>query len=100
MPRQAAAFHYSARREEDAATKEEEPTSSELAEKGGFMGTGLSHLYAIPIGCAVAVPILEFNWFNVNEETLVSTIFVCPSLLCNEYCLFLTFLFLSSLNPY
>jgi hypothetical protein len=70
-PRQAAAFHYSARREEEA-TKEEEPTSSEVAEKGGFMGTGLSHLYAIPVGCAVAVPILEFNWFNVNEEMLVS----------------------------
>lgn len=36
------------------------------------MGTGLSHLYAIPVGVAFAVPILEFNWYNVNEETLVS----------------------------
>lgn len=64
-----ASFHFSARREEEA----KEETSSEVADKGGFMGTGLSHLYAIPAGVAFGVPILEFNWFLVNEETLVST---------------------------
>lgn len=63
-----ASFHHSARREEEA-----KETSSEVADKGGFMGTGLSHLYAIPLGVAFGVPILEFNWFIVNEETLVSS---------------------------
>jgi hypothetical protein len=66
-PKMTASFHSSARREEEA-----KETSSEVAEKGGFMGTGLSHLYAIPVGVAFGVPILEFNWFVVNEETLVS----------------------------
>ncbi|CAJ1944279.1 unnamed protein product [Cylindrotheca closterium] len=67
-----ASFHYSARREEEA----KEETSSEVADKGGFMGTGLSHLYAIPAGVAFGVPILEFNWFLVNEETLLASTFV------------------------
>jgi len=66
-----AAFHYSARREEEA-----KETSSEIAESDGFMGTGLSHLYAIPAGVAFGVPILEFNWFNVNEETLLASTFL------------------------
>ena len=66
-PRMASAFHYSARREEEA----KEENSSEVAEKDGFMGTGLSHLYAIPVGVCVAVPIMEFQWFTFNEETLV-----------------------------
>ena len=61
-------FHYSARREDEA-----KETSSELADKGGFLGTGLSHLYAIPVGVAIAVPIIEFEWYLVNEETLVRT---------------------------
>ena len=65
-PRMSSAFHYSARREEDA-----KENSSEVAEKEGFLGTGLSHLYAIPVGVAFAVPALEFNWYLVNEETLV-----------------------------
>jgi hypothetical protein len=40
------------------------------------MGTGLSHLYAIPAGVAFGVPILEFNWFIVNEETLLASTFL------------------------
>jgi len=67
-----ASFHYSARREEEA----KEETSSEVADKGGFMGTGLSHLYALPAGVAFGVPILEFKWFLVNEETLLASTFV------------------------
>ena len=56
-------FHSTARREEEA--KEDKPADD------GFMGTGLSHLYAIPVGVAFAVPAIEFEWFLVNEETLV-----------------------------
>lgn len=40
------------------------------------MGTGLSHLYAIPAGVMFGVPILEFNWFVVNEETLLASTFL------------------------
>ena len=65
-PKLSASFHYSARREEEA-----KESSSEVADKGGFMGTGLSHLYAIPAGVAFGVPLIEFNWLIVNEETLV-----------------------------
>eukprot|EP00934_Nitzschia_sp_Nitz4_P002051 Nitzschia sp. Nitz4//scaffold89_size161592//118121//119870//NITZ4_002392-RA/size161592-processed-gene-0.19-mRNA-1//1//CDS//3329559658//2051//frame0 len=63
-------FHYSARREEEAKT------SSEVAESEGFMGTGLSHLYAIPVGICAAVPVLEFQWFRPNEEMLLASTFV------------------------
>jgi hypothetical protein len=68
------AFHYSARREEDAKAVTE--TSSEVADKGGFMGTGVSHLFAIPVGVAFAVPLIEFEWFLVNEETLLASTFL------------------------
>jgi hypothetical protein len=59
-------FHSTARREEEV--KGEKPAA---AGDDGFMGTGLSHLYAIPIGVAFAVPAIEFEWFVFNEETLV-----------------------------
>jgi len=70
-PLSAVNFHFSARREEEA-----KETSSQIAEKDGFMGTGLSHLYAIPVGVALAVPILKFEWFLVNEETLLASTFI------------------------
>jgi Mitochondrial ATP synthase B chain precursor (ATP-synt_B) len=65
-----ASFHFSARREEDAKT------SSEVAKDEGFMGTGISHLYALPLGVCAAVPILEFQWFRPNEEMLLASTFV------------------------
>lgn len=40
------------------------------------MGTGISHLYAIPAGICFAVPILEFQWFRPNEEMLLASTFV------------------------
>jgi hypothetical protein len=71
-PRMSAAFHSSARREEEAK-EGEMANSSQVAESEGFMGTGFSHLWAIPAGVCFAVPMLEFEWLVVNEETLVST---------------------------
>jgi hypothetical protein len=62
-------FHSSARREEES--KEDKPAGDE-----GFMGTGLSHLYAIPVGVAFAVPAIEFEWFIFNEETLLASTFL------------------------
>ena len=65
-----ASFHFSARREEEAKT------SSEVAKDEGFLGTGISHLYALPLGVCAAVPILEFQWFRPNEEMLLASTFV------------------------
>jgi hypothetical protein len=70
-PRMSAAFHSSARREEEAK-EGEMANSSQVAESEGFMGTGFSHLWAIPAGVCFAVPVLEFNFLVINEETLVS----------------------------
>ena len=65
----ASSFHYSAPRKEeekDAAVVVEEPSS----------GGGLNPLYAIPIGVALAVPILEFQWFDPDAETLLASTFL------------------------
>jgi hypothetical protein len=59
-------FHYSApRKEEEKEAAATEPASS-----------GISPLYAIPIGVALAVPILEFQWFDPNSETLLASTFL------------------------
>jgi len=63
-----ASFHHSARREEES--------KAPVAKDEGFMGTGISHLYAIPLGVCAAVPILEFQWFRPNEEMLLASTFV------------------------
>lgn len=57
-------FHHSAPR-----LQEEKETPAPEAK-------GWSPLYAIPVGVAFAVPILEFNWYNVNEETLLASTFL------------------------
>jgi Mitochondrial ATP synthase B chain precursor (ATP-synt_B) len=61
-------FHSSVPRWEEK--KEEEATLP--AEGGG----GISPLWAIPIGVAAAVPILTFQWFIPNEETLLASTFL------------------------
>lgn len=68
-PSASSSFHYSARKEEEekdavAAAVPEETKSSNAA------------LYAIPVGIAAAVPILQFQWFIPNEETLLASTFV------------------------
>jgi hypothetical protein len=62
----ASAFHYSAPRKEEEKEKDAVELSS-----GGF-----SPLYAIPIGVACAVPILEFQWFQPDAETLLASTFL------------------------
>jgi Mitochondrial ATP synthase B chain precursor (ATP-synt_B) len=47
-----------------------------VAKDEGFLGTGISHLYALPLGVCAAVPILEFQWFRPNEEMLLASTFV------------------------
>jgi len=61
-----ASFHYSApRKEEEKEAAVAEPESS-----------GISPLYAIPVGVAFAVPILEFGWFQPDAETLLASTFL------------------------
>lgn len=69
-PSASSSFHYSARKEEEeekdgaAVVPAEETKSSNAA------------LYAIPVGVAASVPILQFQWFIPNEETLLASTFV------------------------
>jgi hypothetical protein len=51
--------------------KKEEETAAPPAESGG-----ISPLFAIPVGVAAAVPILQFQWFVPNEETLLASTFL------------------------
>eukprot|EP00536_Pseudo-nitzschia_multiseries_P008510 jgi/Psemu1/325241/estExt_fgenesh1_pg.C_2160024 len=59
-------FHFSAPRKE-----EEKEDAAPVA-----TSSGLDPLYAIPIGVALAVPILEFEWFDPNAETLLASTFL------------------------
>jgi Mitochondrial ATP synthase B chain precursor (ATP-synt_B) len=38
--------------------------------------SGISPLFAIPVGVAAAVPILQFQWYMPNEETLLASTFL------------------------
>lgn len=63
-------FHASApRREEDK--KEDAPFS-----KGGLLGTGVNEWYALPLGVGAAIPILEYQWFVINEELQLAACFM------------------------
>jgi len=70
VPSVSSSFHSSAPRQEEE--KKDNAAVVEASSSGG----GLSPLYAIPIGVAVAVPILEFQWFIPNEETLLASTFL------------------------
>ncbi len=62
----AQSFHYSApRKEEEKEAEPEAPASS-----------GISPLYGIPVGVALAVPILEFQWLKPDAETLLASTFL------------------------
>jgi len=65
-PAASSSFHYSARREEEE--KEAVVPAGETKSNAA--------LYAIPVGVAAAVPILHFQWFIPNEETLLASTFV------------------------
>jgi len=66
-----AAFHTSAPREEEA-----KPVVPEPVTKGGLLGTGINEWFALPVGIAVAVPAVTFDWYVINEETQLMAVFV------------------------
>ena len=63
-------FHASARREEEA---EKQPAPFT---KGGLLGTGVNEWYALPLGLAASIPILEYQWFVINEELQLAACFM------------------------
>ena len=69
------AFHASAKRDEES--KEVTPVSSAPTfDKGGLFGTGINEWFALPVGVAVAVPLVTFDWYVVNEETQLAAVFL------------------------
>jgi len=65
-------FHASAKREEEAKADIALPVES----KGGLFGTGLNEWFALPIGVAAAVPLIQFDWYVINEETQLMAVFL------------------------
>lgn len=65
-------FHSSAPRWEEKKVEEGAATLPAESSAGG----GINPLYAIPVGVAVGVPILTFQWFIPNEETLLASTFL------------------------
>jgi len=60
--------------------KDEEKTEATLppavaADKGLF-GTGISELFVLPVGIALAIPAVSLEWFAINEETQLMACFV------------------------
>jgi hypothetical protein len=51
----------------------EDDDKKEVAESSS---SGMNPLYWIPIGVAASVPILEFEWFDPNAETLLASTFL------------------------
>jgi len=64
-------FHASAKREEEAKSEVALPEK-----KGGLFGTGLSEWFALPVGIAAAVPLIQFEWYVINEETQLLAVFL------------------------
>jgi hypothetical protein len=65
-------FHASAKREEDAKA-----TPAPVEEKKGFWDPS----YSIPLGIALAVPVLKYEWYIVNEETQLAACMMAFSLI-------------------
>jgi len=59
-------FHASSKREEEA-----KPAATE--DKGVF---GWDPLYSLPLGVALAVPAIHYEWYLVNEETQLMACFI------------------------
>lgn len=53
--------------------RREEEKKDDSADVAPSSGGGINPLYGIPVGVALAVPILEYQWFIPNEETLLAS---------------------------
>jgi hypothetical protein len=60
-------FHASSKKEDsDSAAA---PSQQAAPAKKGWWDP----IYAIPLGITLAVPAIKYEWYIINEETLVST---------------------------
>jgi len=71
-------LHYhSTRQNEEAASVPAEKISSEVVKsEGGLLGTGISNWFALPIGMALAVPAIKFEWLIIDAEFQLAAVFV------------------------
>ena len=46
-----------------------------LTSKGGLFGTGLSEWFTLPINTTNAIPLIHFDWYVINRETQLATVF-------------------------
>lgn len=53
-----------------------EKAAEVIKKDSGFLGTGLSNWYALPVGMVVAVPAIKFEWLIINEEFQLAAVFV------------------------
>jgi len=63
-------FHASTRQKEEAKAVEPAPS------KGGLLGTGVSEWFALPIGITAAIPLIQYEWYVINEETQLMAVFM------------------------
>lgn len=68
-------FH-SSRRNEKAAVDTDQKVKEVAKSDGGLLGTGLSSIWAVPIGIIAAVPAIKMEWLVVNEEFQLAGVFV------------------------
>jgi len=72
--RQKAPAALSQRLEFHASVKREEEAKPVVAEEKGVLSW--DPLYSIPLGIAVAVPAIHYEWYLVNEETQLAACFI------------------------
>lgn len=47
-----------------------------MKSEGGLLGTGISNWFALPIGMALAVPAIKFEWLIIDAEFQLAAVFV------------------------
>jgi Mitochondrial ATP synthase B chain precursor (ATP-synt_B) len=64
-------FHVSTKREEDAVTKATSatPSTTTTATEAATPPSSWHPIYAVPLGIAFAVPVVQYEWYLFNEET-------------------------------
>jgi len=75
-------YHSTRQNEEAAAVPAEKLPSEVVKSEGGLLGTGLSNWFALPIGMALAVPAIKFEWLIINEEFQLAAVFVAFCVTC------------------
>lgn len=68
--------YHSTRKNEEEAALSPAKAAEVIKKDSGFLGTGLSSWYALPVAMVVAVPAIKFEWLIINEEFQLAAVFV------------------------